>query len=208
MHTTPIPIQQDQTLADALKAAGYPNIPTNVILNKILTGVGATYMEIVLAERNSIIIEPNVPVIIGKTKEHKDTLGVYKGGASDKKIEDYMRNTSIKYKKLITTPESFSRIKKVADKLNINLFLDYFCLFDECEKIAQDISFREDIIYPIDDFFKFYQKAFVSATPKIINHEEVKNDFSILKIDPQFDYKIPIKIIATNKINIALLNYF
>jgi hypothetical protein len=207
MNTITIPIQQDQTLAEALKLAGYPNIPTNVILNKVLTGIGATYMEI-KAERNSIIIEPNVPVIVCKTKDHKDTIGVFKGGASDNKIEEYMCNPSIKYKKLITTPESFSRIKKAADKLNINIFTDYFCLFDECEKIAQEIDFRENIIFPIDDFFMFDQKAFVSATPKIINHDEVKKDFSILKIDPKFEYKIPIKIITTDKINNTFLNYF
>lgn len=208
MNTITIPIQQGQTLAEALATKGYPNIPTNVILNKVLTGVGATYMEIVLAERNSIIIEPNVPVIIGKTINHKDALGIFKGGATDKKIEEYMSNPLVRYKKLITTPESYSRIRKAADKLGINIFSEYFCLFDECEKIAQDVDFREDIIYPIDDFFKFDQKAFVSATPKVINHDEVKKDFYILKIDPKFDYKIPIKIIATAKIKETLLNYF
>ena len=40
-----------------------PEIPTNTILYKKLTGLGATYGEI-KAKRNSIIIEPNVPVII------------------------------------------------------------------------------------------------------------------------------------------------
>ena len=40
-----------------------PEIPTNTILYKKLTGLGATYGEIT-AKRNSIIIEPNVPVII------------------------------------------------------------------------------------------------------------------------------------------------
>lgn len=40
-----------------------PEIPTNTILYKKLTGLGATYGEIT-AKRNSIIIEPNVPVIL------------------------------------------------------------------------------------------------------------------------------------------------
>ena len=35
-------------------------IPTNTILNKTLTGLGATHSEI-HSKRNSIIIEPNVP---------------------------------------------------------------------------------------------------------------------------------------------------
>lgn len=45
-----------------------PEIPTNTILYKKLTGLGATYGEIT-AKRNSIIIEPNVPVIISKCND-------------------------------------------------------------------------------------------------------------------------------------------
>lgn len=41
-----------------------PMIPTNTILYKKLTGLGATYGEL-KANRNSIIIEPNKPVISG-----------------------------------------------------------------------------------------------------------------------------------------------
>ncbi len=47
-----------------------PQIPTDTILYKKLTGLGATYGEI-KAKRNSIIIEPNVPVIIGKCNDPK-----------------------------------------------------------------------------------------------------------------------------------------
>ena len=50
-----IEIKRGQVLSDIL-----PNkeIPTNTILNKTLTGCGATYGEIVHAKRHSIIIEP------------------------------------------------------------------------------------------------------------------------------------------------------
>ena len=47
-----------------------PEIPTNTILYKKLTGLGATYGEL-KANRNSIIIEPNKPVISGKCKDPK-----------------------------------------------------------------------------------------------------------------------------------------
>ena len=59
-----------------------PEIPTNVILNKTVTGCGATYTEI-KTHRNSIIVEPNRPVIYGKCAQakHKDDnlKGVYQG---------------------------------------------------------------------------------------------------------------------------------
>ena len=201
METISITLQNNQTLADALLQQGYKNIPSNVILDKTLTGIGATHIEIT-SRRHSIIIEPNVPVIKGKTTKHPHTLGVYKGAAS-KKIQKYMSDDSIPYKKIITTPESFHKIKKAAAELNINIHSEYFCLFDECEKIAQDIDYRENITYPINDFFQFKNKAFVSATPSIIKHPDIKN-FKKLKIVPQFDYKVPVTIYATDKIKTTI----
>ena len=55
-----------------------PEIPTNSIINKTITGCGATYAEI-NAPRHSVIIEPNVPVIEGKMKKHPQILGVFEG---------------------------------------------------------------------------------------------------------------------------------
>ena len=75
-YTKEIHINENEYLTVALKNAGYENIPSNVILDKTLTGIGATYTEIE-AKRNSIIIEPNVPVIIGKTKDRSNVLGVF-----------------------------------------------------------------------------------------------------------------------------------
>jgi hypothetical protein len=57
---TSLYLDKGQYLSDVWKA-----IPSNIILFKTLTGIGATSLEIT-AERNSIIIEPNVPVIQGK----------------------------------------------------------------------------------------------------------------------------------------------
>ena len=64
MMTKELKINKGQWLSDVL-----PMIPSNVILNKTITGCGATTLEI-NAPRNSIIIEPNVPVIIGKKARH------------------------------------------------------------------------------------------------------------------------------------------
>ena len=78
------------------------------------------------------------------------------------KIEKYLK-MDIPYKKIITTPESFPKIRKAARKLNINIYKEYFCLFDECEKLTQDVDYRRKISQPIYDFFQFEQKAFVSS---------------------------------------------
>ena len=68
MHTEEIKIHKGEWLTNALERQGYKNIPSNVILDKTLTGLGATYTEI-HSDRNSIILEPNVPVIIEKTED-------------------------------------------------------------------------------------------------------------------------------------------
>lgn len=59
-----IKINKGQYLSDIY------SIESNTILCKTLTGLGATYTEI-KAKRNSIIVEPNVPPIIGKCNDKK-----------------------------------------------------------------------------------------------------------------------------------------
>ena len=69
-------LQKGEWLLDALKRIGHSMIPTNCILNKTLTGLGATHSEI-HSKRSSIIIEPNVPVILGKLDENETLEAVY-----------------------------------------------------------------------------------------------------------------------------------
>ena len=53
-------IHKGEYLSEALKRQGYPMLPNNAIINKVMTGTGATYMELnpKLSPRNSIVIEP------------------------------------------------------------------------------------------------------------------------------------------------------
>jgi hypothetical protein len=197
MQTIDIPIQQGQWLTEALRAQGYRNIPANTIIKKTLPGLGATYGEI-KAHRHSIIIEPNVPVILGKTKDKPELLAVWEN-CTQAKIKNYLRDNAIRYKKLLTTPESFYKIRKVCNELKINMYRDFFCLFDECEKIVQDIDYRDSINQPINDFFLFENKALVSATTLNMSHPEFENqNFRILEIKPQYDYRKNIDLILTN----------
>ena len=196
MQTEEIKIHNGEWLTDALKRQGYENIPSNVILDKTLTGLGATHTEL-HSNRNSIIIEPNVPVIIEKTKDNPDWLAVWEK-CTPSKVEKYLQSTN-KRKKLICTPESFSKIRKAANKLNLNIYTDYFCLMDECEKFIQDVDYRKRITQPIYEFFQFQQKALVSATPLEMRHKELVNqNFRILKIVPEYDYRKNLEVIVTN----------
>ena len=90
METRYIKINKDANNKIQYLKEVLPKIPANTILYKKLTGLGATYGEL-KADRHSIIIEPNVPVIICKCDDSKhkaDSLfGVYKGVNTEDIIE-------------------------------------------------------------------------------------------------------------------------
>lgn len=189
-------LHKGEWMLDALQRIGHSMIPSNCILNKTLTGLGATHSEI-HSKRSSIIIEPNVPVILGKLDDNENLEAVY-AKCTPYNLKKYLQ-MDIPYKKIITTPESFKKIRKAAEELHINIYKTFFCLFDECEKVTQDIDYRRKISQPIYDFFRFEQKAFVSATPLPMSHPEFeKQGFQMVKVVPDFDFKKNLTLIVTN----------
>jgi len=180
-----------------------PMIPTNTILYKTLTGLGATYGEL-KADRNSIIIEPNVPVIVGKCNDpkHKENnlFGVYEGVYTEDVIK-YLEKSADKRIKILTTPESFQKVKDAFELMDMDIYGTCFLLFDECHKIVKDADYRSDITLPFDDFFLFNEKALVSATPISFSDPRFEmQKFQIIRIEPAFEYKLPVSLIHTNNV--------
>ena len=180
-----------------------PMIPTNTVLYKTLTGLGATYGEL-KADRNSIIIEPNVPVIVGKCNDpkHKEDnlFGVYEGVYTEDVIK-YLEKSADKRTKILTTPESFQKVKDAFELMDMDIYGTCFLLFDECHKIVKDADYRSDITLPFDDFFLFNEKALVSATPISFSDPRFEmQKFQIIRIDPAFEYKLPVSLIHTNNV--------
>lgn len=178
-------------------------IPTNTILYKTLTGLGATYGEL-KADRNSIIIEPNVPVIVGKCNDpkHKEDnlFGVYEGVYTEDIIK-YLEKSADKRTKILTTPESFQKVKDAFELMDMDIYGTCFLLFDECHKIVKDADYRSDITLPFDDFFLFNEKALVSATPISFSDPRFEmQKFQIIRIEPAFEYKLPVSLIHTNNV--------
>lgn len=198
-----------QYLTEVLK-----EIPTNTILCKTLTGLGATYGEI-KAKRHSIIIEPNKPVIVGKCKDSKhkgdNLFPVHEGIYSDD-VVNYIENTfeynskhtgkkDHKYIKILTTPESFPKVKSAFEEVDFDIRFNCFLLYDECHKLVKDADYRNSISLPMDFFFQCQYKAMVSATPTKINDPRFKEQgFKIIKIKPTFDYKRDINLWVTNNL--------
>ena len=180
-----------------------PMIPANTILYKTLTGLGPTYGEL-KANRNSIIIEPNVPVIVGKCNDPKhkgdNLFGVYEGVYTEDVIK-YLEKSADKKTKILTTPESFHKVKDAFELMDMDIYGTCFLLFDECHKIVKDADYRSDITLPFDDFFLFNEKALVSATPISFSDPRFESQkFQTIKIEPTFEYKLPIKLINTNNV--------
>lgn len=180
-----------------------PMIPTNTILYKTLTGLGATYGEL-KTDRNSIIIEPNVPVIVGKCNDpkHKENnlFGVYEGVYTEDVIK-YLEKSADKRIKILTTPESFQKVKDAFELMDMDIYGTCFLLFDECHKIVKDADYRSDITLPFDDFFLFNEKALVSATPISFSDPRFEmQKFQIIRIEPAFEYKLPVSLIHTNNV--------
>lgn len=189
-------ISREQHLTDIL-----PEIPANAILHKKITGCGATYGEI-KAHRNSIIIEPNVPVITGKCEKHQEDnlFGVYEGVYTSDVIKYLSSIKQDAYIKLMTTPESFRKVKDAFEETGMSIY-DCFLLFDECHKIIKDVDYREDITAPFDDFFDFPEKALVSATPiKFSDPRFARQNFQTIEIIPDYDIVKEINLYPTNNV--------
>ena len=183
----------------------YPVIETNTILNKTITGIGATYSEI-KAPRHSIIIEPSKPVIYGKPNDAKhindNLLGVVEGIYTEN-IVKYIETSFQQGKriKILTTPESFKKVLDAFEELEIDIRFDgYFLLFDEIQKSVKDCDYRSDITLPMDLFFECRDKAIVSATPPTQFTDSRFDNFQMVKLVPDYDYQMNLQLYTTNNV--------
>lgn len=196
-------IHKGEYLSEALKRQGYPMLPSNAIINKVMTGTGATYMELnpKLSPRNSIVIEPYRSAVENKVQAFDEVQGVFKE-VTVKKLTAYLNNSNIKYKKIITTPEGFqTKVLKAAKSLKMNIYKEFFNLYDESEHITEDTDYRRSISSPMKEFFKFEGKALVSATPlkpsKYTLTLFLRHQFKWIEIKPDYDYREDMTLITT-----------
>ena len=177
-------------------------IPTNCILSKRIPGCGATTLEL-RTKHNSIILVPNVPVINSKCLKDKNIFGVFEK-IDEPKIVEYLQ--SHQCYKIMTTPESFPKVKKACELCGLNIYSDFFLLDDECHQLVKDVDYREDIVKPMDDFFKFERKALVSATPIGFSDPRFKG-FETIEVCADYDYQQKIQVIHTYSIAKTVSEY-
>ena len=194
-----IKLTKGQYLSDIMN-----EIPSDCILSKRIPGCGATTLEL-NTDRSSIIIVPNVPVILSKCSKYPNLLGVYEGVKLNRVVE-YIASNAIC--KIMTTPESFCKVKSACEKLGINIYADFFMLMDECHQLITDVDYRIDIVMPMNDFFMFKRKALVSATPIGFSDPRFgENLFDTIEVEADYDYRQDITVTHTYNIAKAVGEY-
>lgn len=194
-----ITLNKGQYLSDVMD-----KIPSNCILSKRIPGCGATTLELD-TNRSSIIVVPNLPVILSKCNKYPNLLGVYEG-VNIGKIINYLNNN--RTRKIMTTPESLCKVKSACERCGINIYTDFFLLMDECHQLVKDVDYRTDIVTPMNDFFRFNCKALVSATPIEFSDPRFKgNGFEVVEITADYDYRQEITVTHTYNIAKAVGEY-
>lgn len=84
--------------------------------------------------------------------------------------------------------------------VDIDMYTECFILFDECEKLVQDVHYRDSIREPMNDFFRFQNKALISATPIVPEKDSRFDGFMRILIQPDYVYRQKLKLITTNNV--------
>ena len=147
------------------------------------------------------MIEPFKSAVENKVQAFDEVQGVFKE-VTVKKLTAYLNNSNIKYKKIITTPEGFqTKVLKAAKNLKMNIYKEFFNLYDESDHITEDTDYRRSISSPMKEFFKFEGKALVSATPlkpsKYTLTLFLRHQFKWVEIKPDYDYREDMTLITT-----------
>lgn len=130
-------------------------LPSDIILNKGITGCGGTYLEL-HSKRDSIILVPTIELVMNKIE---DGIQPVYGDIPNSSIVSYL-NDHIGYKKLIGTYDSLERISTLINPK------DYFLLIDEYHLLFNAYAYRNKAIYYILNHYKEYDHfCFMSATP-------------------------------------------
>lgn len=177
-------IRQDQKIGEVMD-----RIPFG-ILNKTITGLGATTLEIMNQERNSVIVVPTKSLAYSKYKsanaEKGENYAFYvgspikeiKSNVSASQILSYLSNAGTKKKKFLVVADSLPFLMNVLETNNSNVYNDYFIMVDEIDTMQADSAYRPRLENVIDYYFKFdrTQRSAVSATVNDFSNPHLKSE--------------------------------
>ena len=104
-------------------------IPANCVLNKGVTGCGATTLAI-KQPGHTIIAVPFVGLIKNKVAQHGDEiLGICESGDKTEEIRQYLQGHPTV--KILTTYDSLPKVSRILVSLGIDPYSDYHLVVDE-----------------------------------------------------------------------------
>lgn len=156
----------------------------NGIINKTETGLGATTLEL-KCPRHSIIVEPLKVTASSKADKHG---ACYVGSptsihpdrdkkANEKRIKDYLADTTVEHKKFVTVADSLSALINTLVNEKVDL-TEYFLMIDEADRTQLDVSYRSTM----EGVLKIYKKhnplkrCMITATPIKFNDPDLAKE--------------------------------
>lgn len=183
------------------------------IINKTITGLGATTLEIETPKRSSIIVVPTKTLAYSKSRKANEKFGegysMYIGSPIGESKSNVTLNSVRKYieakkqgdvQKFIVVADSLPILINFLGKLEIDVYSNYFLMVDEIDTLQLDSSYRPKLEIVVDYYFKFdfNNRALVSATLIPFSNPKLSKESS-LRIEWQ---KQPIR-----KIRLQYSNY-
>lgn len=195
------------------------------IIDKSITGIGATTLEINTELRNSIIVVPTKALAYNKCKSTNNVRSeyycMYVGSSIGditkditldkiKKYIDY-RGTSVR--KFIVVADSLPMLLDFLKILGEDIYRDYFLMVDEIDTMQADSAYRPRLEAVMDYYFrfKFYNRAAITATMSAFSNPKLENEARVRiewEVNPKRDistlFTTYVDDLAWNEINILL----
>ncbi|HAL81666.1 MAG TPA: hypothetical protein DCO83_05045 [Mucilaginibacter sp.] len=145
-------------------------------IDKTKCRVGITYQAF-HEKRHTLIVVPGAGIIEDALLNYPDlNLFPVMKGVTPEQIKVYLES-DVKFKKIVSTPDSFGKIIAAAFSLGKMDWLrnEVFLYMDEYHCYATE-AYRKRILTPFDrgEVWKFPKKAFGSATPYPLSHPKFK----------------------------------
>jgi hypothetical protein len=139
-------------------------IPANCVLNKGITGCGATTLAI-KQPGNTIIAVPFIGLIQNKVHQIGDTLlGIYGEGDKSQEIKSYIKTHSPI--KIMTTYDSLEKVCSTLSEQGFNPYKEAHLIVDEWHILFQAYLFRNNAVRTVLNTAKQFERVtYISATP-------------------------------------------
>lgn len=200
--TTTYKVSKDTFMSDIFS----DGLPVNAFIHKGRCAIRGTSIELELKTRSTLIIVPNISIILGKftsdrISDRPDYI-VY-GDISDSEISLILNDKKVGIK-IMSTPEGMRRIMRLTSKSQAEYIkANWFLLLDESHTFISEL-YRKNILAPFDYFWDFDFKSIISATPYFFSDPRFKSlDYHEIKFTEKLG-----KVTLVNSVSVpATLEY-